>query len=687
MNEAQDQEKERARQRIEELRRQIHYHNYRYYVLDSPVISDAEYDRLMRELIELEQRYPEFITPDSPTQRVGGMPAEQFEKVPHPAPILSLSNAMNIEELRAWRERVKRLLPAGTPLAYVVEPKIDGLTVVLHYENGIFVRGATRGDGLVGEDVTANLRTIHSLPLRIPPHDASITPPPRLVVRGEAYMPISKFREFNRRQMETGGQVFANPRNAAAGSVRQLDPSVTASRPLSIFTYAIVAAEGITIRTQWETLDYLRRMGFPVTSEIARFEDAQFAELERYCEEWIEKRDTLDYEIDGLVVKIDDLETQARLGVVGNSPRGAVAFKFPAREATTKLLDVGINVGRTGTLNPYAILEPVQIGGATIRKATLHNFDEIARLDVRIGDTVIVRRAGEVIPEIVGPIVDLRTGNERPIEVPTHCPVCGEPVVRRPGEVAIYCINAACPAQLVRHVEHFVSQGAMDIVGFGSRLAELFVEQGLIKDVADIYYLKKEDLLKLEGFGEKKADNLLRAIEESKNRPLQRLIVALGIPGVGSVVAGILAEHFRSIDRLASATEEELQQLEGIGPETARSIVEYFRRPRHREILEKLRRAGVRMAEEAPAEKPAAGPLAGKTFVITGTLPHMTREEATALIEAAGGKVASSVSSKTDYLVVGEAPGGTKYNKARELGIPMIDEAELLRMLGKEPAA
>ncbi|MGQ9667034.1 MAG: NAD-dependent DNA ligase LigA [Anaerolineae bacterium] len=687
MNETQDRERERARQRMEELRRQIHYHNYRYYVLDSPIISDAEYDRLMRELIELEQRYPEFITPDSPTQRVGGMPAEQFAKLPHPAPILSLANAMNIQELRAWRERVHRLLPAGTPLAYVVEPKIDGLTVVLHYENGIFVRGATRGDGLVGEDVTANLRTIHSLPLRIPPHDAGITPPPRLVVRGEAYMPISKFHEFNRQQMETGGQVFANPRNAAAGSVRQLDPNITASRPLSLFTYAIVSAEGISIRTQWQTLDYLRRMGFPVTAEVARFEDEHFEELERYCQEWIEKRDTLDYEIDGLVVKIDDLETQVRLGMVGNSPRGAIAFKFPAREATTKLLDVGINIGRTGTLNPYAILEPVQIGGATIRKATLHNFDEIARLDVRIGDTVTVRRAGEVIPEIVGPIKDLRTGQERPIEIPTHCPVCGEPVMRRPGEVAIYCINAACPAQLVRRVEHFVSQGAMDIVGFGSRLAELFVEKGLIKDVADIYYLRKEDLLQLEGFGEKKTENLLRAIEASKDRPIQRLIVALGIPGVGSVVAGILADYFHSIDRLASATEEELQQLEGIGPETARAIVEYFQRPRHREILEKLRRAGVRMAEEAPAEKPAEGPLAGKTLVLTGTLPHMTREEAIALIESAGGKVASSVSSKTDYLVVGEAPGGTKYNKARELGIPMIDEAELLHMLGKGPAA
>lgn len=678
-------ELEKARARAEELRRQIHYHNYRYYVLDAPVISDGEYDRLMRELRELEERFPEIVTPDSPTQRVGGEPLDQFEKLPHPRPILSLANAMNIAELRAWRERVLRLLPERVPLAYVVEPKIDGLTVVLHYENGVFVRGGTRGNGLVGEDVTANLRTIKSLPLRIPVM-GDAPAPPRLVVRGEVYMPVDKFQVFNRRQAEIGGQIFANPRNAAAGSLRQLDPTITAARPLDLWTYAIVVAEGVSIPTQWETLAYLRTMGFPVTSDVARFEDRQFQELVHYCEEWIEKRDSLNYEIDGLVIKIDDLAVQERLGVVGNSPRGAIAFKFPPREATTKLLDVGVNVGRTGTINPYAILEPVKIAGATIRRATLHNYDEIERKDIRIGDTVIVRRAGDVIPEIVGPILDLRTGQEKPIEPPANCPVCGEPLVRPEGEVAIYCINAACPAQLVRRVEHFVSQGGMDIVGFGTRLAEQLVREGLIKDVGDIYYLNKEDLLKLEGFAEKKAENLLRAIEESKNRPLARLISALGIHGVGSVTAGLLARHFRSMHRLAAATEEELESLEGIGPETAREIVEFFRRPRHLEVLEKLRRAGVRMEEEEKPAEEGAKPLAGKTFVITGTLPGMTREEAEQRIEAAGGKVASSVSSKTDYLVVGDAPGAAKFNKARELGIPMIDAAALLKMLGQEPA-
>lgn len=668
---------EDIRARLEKLRQEIHYHNYRYYVLDSPVISDAEYDCLMRELIALESQYPELITPDSPTQRVGAAPLDRFEKVVHPAPILSLANAMDVEELWAWYERTLKLVPPGTKLAFVVEPKVDGLTVVLHYENGVFVRGATRGDGEVGEDITANLRTVRSLPLRIPVGNGRPAPA-RLVVRGEAYMPLDQFERFNRQQAESGGQVFANPRNAAAGSLRQLDPSVTASRPLSLFTYGVVASEGITLTSQWDTLNYLKEMGFPVVEGYARFDD--FNQVVECAQEWIRRRDTLNYEADGVVVKIDDLTIQAKLGFVGKDPRGSIAFKFPAREATTKLKDVGINVGRTGTLNPYAILEPVMLGGVTIKQATLHNYDDIARRDIRVGDTVIVRRAGDVIPQIVGPIVALRTGEERVIEPPTHCPVCGEPAVRPEGEVAIYCENAACPAQLVRRVEHFVSREAMDIEGFGSRLSELFVEKGLLHDVADIYALTKEDLLKLEGFGEKSASNLLAAIEASKKRPLQRLITALGIRGVGSVVAGILAQHFRSIDRLAAASAEELQQLEGIGPHTAAAIVDYFSRPRHRELLEKLRKAGVQMEEAAPAEEKAR-PLAGKTFVITGTLPSMSREQAKALIEAAGGKVVSSVSSKTDYLVVGEAPGGTKYNAARALGIPMIDEATLLDML------
>jgi len=669
--------------RLEALRREINFHNYRYHVLDSPVISDAAYDRLLRELTELEREHPELITPDSPSQRAGGAPSERFEKVAHPAPILSLANAMDVEELRAWYERTLKLTPAGASLAFVVEPKIDGLTVVLRYEAGRFVRGATRGDGEVGEDITANLRTVRSIPLRIPADPAAGAPPARLVVRGEAYMPLDQFQRFNKRQEEAGEQIFANPRNAAAGSLRQLDPTITASRPLSLLVYAIVAAEGISVNTQWETLNTLRRLGFPVAADVARFED--FEAVAAHCLAWMERRDTLNYEADGLVVKIDDLGLASRLGVVGKDPRGAIAFKYPAREATTRLRDVGVNVGRTGTLNPYAMLEPVLLGGVTIKQATLHNYDDIARRDIRIGDMVIVRRAGDVIPQVIGPIKDLRHGDERPVSPPTHCPACGEPAVRPEGEVAIYCENAGCPAQLVRRVEHFVSRDAMDIEGFGSRLSEIFVEQGLLHDVADLYALKAEDLLRLEGFADKSANKLLAAIAGSKRRPLTRLLNALGIRGVGVVAAGDLARRFGALDRLAAASEEELREIEGIGPVTAATVVEYFSRPRHQALLAKLRAAGVQTQEEA-APTPTAQPLAGKSFVITGTLPGMSREAAKAMIEAAGGKVIGSVSAKTDYLVIGDAPGGAKFNAAKTLGIPMIDEPALLRLIRGESA-
>jgi len=690
-------------QRIEELRKAIHYHNYRYYVLDSPVVSDAEYDRLMRELQELETAYPELVSPDSPTQRVGGEPLDRFEKVRHPRPMLSLGDAFDEEELRAWLERISKLLPEGVgpqDLQYVVEPKIDGLTVVLTYEDGRYVQGATRGNGVEGEDVTANLKTIRGVPLRIPvsPNSplpklalseaeglgegpgvrADGPPPARLVVRGEAYMPIDQFQEFNRRQAELGEKTFANPRNAAAGSVRQLDPRITASRPLSIFTYAVVDSEGVTLTTQWDSLQYLRRMGFPVNLDNRLLPD--FEQVVAYCHEWMKKRDTLTYEVDGVVVKINSLDIQEQLGVVGNAPRGAVAYKFPGREATTRLLDIGINVGRTGTLNPFAILEPVEVGGVIVKQAALHNEEDIHRKDIRIGDTVIVRRAGEVIPYVEGPIVDLRSGEERMFHMPDRCPACGEPVVKPEGEVAHYCVNAACPAQLVRRVEYFASRGAMDIEGFGSRMAEQFVKAGLLKDVADFYYLRREDILSLEGFADKSTDNLLAAIEASKDRPLWRLITALGIRFVGSVVAQLLTEHYSSIDELMAATQEELQTIPGLGPNTAGSIAEWFGRERHRELIEKLRRAGVRTREERREEREER-PLEGKVFVITGTLPSMSRDEAQALIERHGGKVTGSVSSNTDYLLVGEAPGGTKYNKARELGVPMIGEGELLGMI------
>ncbi len=681
-------------ERIEELRKEIRYHNYRYHVLDSPVVSDAEYDRLMRELRELEAAHPELVTPDSPTQRVGAEPLDKFEKVRHPKPMLSLSDAFDEEELRAWLERISKLLPEGVAqgdLQYVVEPKFDGLTVVLTYEDGRYVQGATRGNGIEGENVTANLKTIRGVPLRIPvspdgpcPEAASLTiegpPPARLVVRGEAYMPLDQFEEFNRRQVDLGQKTFANPRNAAAGSVRQLDSRITASRPLSIFTYAVVDSEGITVATQWDSLQYLRRMGFPVNSDSRLLPD--FEEVVAYCHEWMGKRDTLNYEVDGVVVKINSLEIQEHLGAVGNAPRGAVAYKFPGREATTRLLNIGVNVGRTGTLNPFAILEPVEVGGVIVRQASLHNEEDIHRKDIRIGDTVTVRRAGEVIPYVVGPIVDLRTGDERVFHMPDRCPACGEPAVKPEGEVAHYCVNAACPAQLVRRVEYFASRGAMDIEGFGSRAAEQFVREGLLKDVADFYYLRREDILPLEGFAEKSSDNLLAAIGASKDRSLWRLITALGIRFVGSTVAQLLTEHYSSLDELMAATQEELEAIEGLGPHTAGSIVEWFGRERHRNLIEKLRRAGVRMEEREEVREEIPLTLAGLTFVITGALPSMSRAEAKALIERHGGRVTGSVSGRTNYLLVGEAPGGTKYNKARELGVSMIGEGELLGMIG-----
>ncbi len=674
--------REEAKKRIEELRRLINYHDYLYYVLDSPEISDAEYDALKRELKRLEELYPEFITPDSPTQRVGGQPAEGFAEVRHPKPMLSLQDAFNDEEMWAWFRRISKLLPENVKpedLEFTVEPKIDGLTVVLTYENGVYVKGATRGDGFVGEDVTANLKTIKAVPLRIPVIPDG-EPPKRLVVRGEAYMPIKAFEEFNRRQAELGQKTFANPRNAAAGSIRQLDPSVTAQRPLSIFTYAIVEIEGgKPIKTQWEALEYLKSLGFPVNPEnrLAR----SFEEVLALAKELMKKRDSLDYEVDGVVVKINDLAVQEALGVVGNAPRGAIAYKFPGREATTKLLDIIINVGRTGSLNPVAILEPVYVGGVIVKQAALHNEEDIHRKDIRIGDTVIVRRAGEVIPQVVGPVKELRTGQEKIFYMPKNCPVCGEPVVKPENEVDYYCVNAACPAQLVRRVEYWASKGAMDIEGLGEKVAELLVKEGLVKDVADLYYLKPEQLLKLEGFAEKKVNNLLKAIEASKERPFWRVLTALGIRYVGEVVAQTLAKHFPSIDKLMAATEEELMQIEGIGPRIARSVVDFFSRPRHREIIEKLRRAGVRLAEEeVKVVEEGPKPLAGLTFVITGTL-SVPREEFAALIERYGGKVADAVTRKTNYLIVGEAPGATKYNRARELGIPMITEADVRRMI------
>lgn len=665
-------------QRVAQLRDDINYHLYLYHVLDAPVISDAEYDALYRELVALEADHPELVSAESPTQRAGAPPLEGFEKVSHPAPILSLANAFNVEDLQAWRVRIGRLLPPDQPLDYVVEPKIDGLTVVLTYENGRLVRGATRGNGEVGEDITQNVRTIAAVPRRIPVDPASDLPaPPYLVVRGEVFFPLDRFDAFNHARADQGEPLYMNPRNAASGSLRQLDPAITAARPLTIYCYDFVAWDGVDIPAQWDRLAYLRRLGFPVAPDVAHCPDLDCV-ADQY-DRWQGLRNTINYEVDGIVVKINDRVLADSLGFVGKDPRGAVAMKFPAQEKTTRLLDVQVNVGRTGILAPAAVLEAVEIGGVTVRNATLHNYDEIARKDIRIGDHVIVKRAGDVIPYVVGPVVERRDGSERVIEPPTVCPACDAPARRVEGEVAIYCDNAACPAQLVRRVEYFVSRGALDIENFGSKTGEQLIQAGLIADVADIYTLDRDALLALEGFKDKKVDNLLAGIAASKAQSAERLLTALGIRFVGSVVAGLLLDAFGAIDRLAAAGTDELEQVEGIGPGTAQSVVAWFSDPHNRALLDKLRAAGLVFSAEKPA--PAGDqPLSGLTFVITGTLPSLSRSDAQALIEQHGGKVTGAVSKNTDYLLAGEK-AGSKLTKAQQLGVPVIDEDGLRALL------
>lgn len=665
--------------RLQELRKQIQYHNYRYYVLNDPVISDYEYDQLYSELRRIEEEHPEWVTPDSPTQRVGGGVAEKFEKVQHPLPILSLSNAFTKSEVREWFERIAKLDERVKDADFVVEPKIDGLTVVLHYRDGLFVQGATRGDGNVGEDVTANLRTIKALPLKIPVSPQSdLKVPSSLVVRGEVFITLKDFEELNRRLAEKGEKTYLNPRNTASGSLRQLDPRITAARPLTLLTYDIIYTDSLPPRTHSELLEWLTDWGFPVVGYryCANLEQV----LEVY-DEFLQGRDELGYEADGIVIKLNDLLLAQQLGVVGKDPRGAIAFKYPAREVSTQLLDIGVNVGRTGVLTPYAILSPVEIGGVIVKQATLHNFDFIAQKDIRIGDVVLIKRAGDVIPYVIGPIPERRNGDEKVFVPPSTCPVCNQAVEHIEGEIAWYCVNAACPAQVVRNIEHFVSRSAMDIVGVGINFVEQFVEAGLVSDAADLYRLKKEDLLKLEGFAEKKAENVLQAIANSKKQPLSRLIIGLGIRGVGEVVATELAKHFKSLDALMSATMEELQTIEGIGPNTAQAIVDWFTQPRNRELLEKLRAVGVWPVESRAETEEVNQRFAGKTFVVTGTLQGFTREEIKAFIERLGGKVTDSVSKKTDYVLVGENPG-SKLEKARALNIPILDEASFLAMAG-----
>ena len=669
-------------ERAAELRALINYHNYRYFVLNDPEISDPEYDALLAELERIEAEHPELITPDSPTQRAGADLLPGFRKVRHPALIGSLAKAFSADEIRAWRERIGKLLPEGvTHLDYTLEPKLDGLSVVLTYEDGVLVLAATRGDGFVGDDVTANVRTIPSVPLRIPVMPDGPRPPARLVVRGEAFIPLPDFERLNEQQRAAGEPEFINPRNAASGALKNKDPRETARRPLRVFVYEIVDADGDVPPTQWERLAYLRALGFLVPDEIAHFDDLE--ELIAAIPAWQERREKLDYEVDGLVIKINDITIARSLGVIGNkNPRGAIAYKFPAAEATTRLLDVRFSVGRTGVIKPIAVLEPVFVGGTTIRNVSLHNFDQIAEKDIRIGDTVIVKRAGDVIPYIEGPVPEDRDGSERVIHPPEHCPFCGAPVIRPEGMVDYYCSNPYCPERVFRSLEFFVSKGALDIEGLGTQTIRLLLDKGLIRDEADIFTLKAEDLLPLEGFAEKKVENLLASIEAAKKRPLARLITALGIEGVGEIVAETLAAHFGSIDALAQATVDDLLAIEGVGPNIAQAIVDWFADGFHQKLIARLKAAGVQM--EAQPEAPAEGSdaLSGLTFVLTGTLPTMTRDEAKALITAHGGRVASSVSKKTSYVVVGESPG-SKLDKARKLGIPTLDEDGLRALIAE----
>ncbi len=661
---------------LEKLRQEINLHNYRYHVLDDPLISDIEFDQKLARLKEIENQHPDWITPDSPTQRAGAIPAEKFEKVRHPRSILSLANSFSKEDVRAWFDRIARLDERVLNTDFVVEPKIDGLTVVLHYENGLFKQGATRGDGEVGEDITSNIRTIRALPLHIPVEEKKIKVPDTLVVRGEAFINTKDFDELNKKLEESGERTYQNPRNTAAGSLRQLDPTLTASRPLTLLTYAIVQTSGNRINTQWETLEILKELGFPVTKLARRCKNID--EVLDACDQFTQMRDQIPFEIDGMVIKINDLRLAEDLGVVGKDPRGSMAFKFPAREVTTQLNDICINVGRTGVLTPTAALEPVEIGGVIVKQATLHNFDYIAEKDIRIGDRVLVKRAGDVIPYVIGPISELRTGKEKVFQPPARCPVCSQPVEHYEGEVAWFCVNAACPAQLIRNVEHFVSRGAMDIAGLGIKIVEQLVSSGLVKDVADLYSLRKEGLLKLEGFADKKAENLLEGINNSRKQSLSRLIIALGIHGVGEVAAADLAEKFLDLEAIGRENSESLQQMDGFGPNTAQAIVDWFNSPTNLKLLEKLKLAGVwPIKEEKTSNVPQS--LQGMTFVVTGTLTDFTREEVKAFIQERGGKVVDSVSRNITYIVVGQ-DAGSKLDKARQLDVKILSEDDLRQL-------
>lgn len=659
-------------QEIDELRRLLHYHSHRYYVLDAPEIDDAKFDRLYQRLVKLEQDNPDLITPDSPTQRVGGTPAEGFERVAHSVPMLSLSNAFSAEELLAFDTRVRNGLPDDS-LEYVVELKIDGLAINLVYEAGRLLRAATRGDGFEGEDVTSNVRTIRAVPLVL---NGQV--PQVMEVRGEAYMPRPAFDRLNEERLEAGEPLLANPRNAAAGSLRQLDSRVTASRTLDIFVYGMGAREELAVTTHEQTLQFLQELGFKVNPHYRVFKT--IGEVIEYCESWAEKRVDLPYDIDGLVIKVNSLAGQRQLGSTAKDPRWAIAFKFPAEQATTIVEDIVVRVGRTGVLTPTAVLRPVRLAGSTVSRATLHNEDFIKEKDICIGDTVIIHKAGEIIPEVISVVESRRTGAEKSFVMPATCPECGSMVLRIPGESAHKCINGACPALLREGLIHFVSRDAMNIDGLGQAVVTSLVDSGLVADAADLYTLTAEQVLKLERMGPKSAQNLIEAIAASKQTGLARLLFGLGIRFVGAKAAATLARHFGDIDSVAKASADELTALDEIGPRIAESVVEYFARPESERLIAKLAAAGVKLTEEKRRTTEIL-PLTGKTFVLTGTLPTLTRNEAAELIESKGGKVTSSVSKKTDYVVAGEE-AGSKLDKAQKLGITVLNEAELMTLLG-----
>ncbi|HEU5199669.1 MAG TPA: NAD-dependent DNA ligase LigA [Ktedonobacterales bacterium] len=720
--------------RVEELRRQIDEANYNYHVLDNPTISDYDYDMLMRELLAIEEAHPEFQDPNSPTQRVGGavLGVTDFAKHTHPFPMLSLANARNPDELRAWERRARNILPNAT-FSYVCELKIDGLSSAITYEDGRLTLGATRGDGFVGEDITPNIRTIRAIPQRLRAENGTVIPR-KVEVRGEVYMPIKSFEQLNEQialaaervrqaaasteqapaacdgkkaaeaveavaaslpeaataaEVQKGPRLFANPRNAAAGSLRQKDPSITRQRNLEFFGYQIGYFDdnGLRIDAQQQLIELLRAWGFPVNPNTRFFDNLE--DVIAYCLDWQQRRFQLPYEIDGVVVKINDRHQQDELGVVAHDPRWAIAYKFPPIQQTTQLLDIGINVGRTGSLNPYAMLEPVIIGGTTIKAAALHNENDIRRKDLRIGDYVVVQRAGDVIPQVVKPILEKRATPPPPeFTMPDKCPVCGAPVVRNEDEAMSYCSNLPenCQAQLIELVRHFVSRGAMEIEGMGDELCDDLVKIGYVKDPADIYSLTRDSLLKLEGFGEKKATNILNAIETSKQQPLSRLLFALGIRYVGEKAAQTVAQAFEHMDNLLAASEGQITALAGIGPKIGHSLYEWLQQPRNREVIEKLRAAGVRMTNDRTAASVASGPLAGQTFLLTGRLTSMSRPQAEAAIQQLGGTIASGVSKGLHHLIVGE-DAGSKLEKAQKAGVPIRDEAWLVALLAQHQQA